>query len=364
LPVASSLAPARRWLLHSGIQERSGGFARFYDAQTGKNRAVSTEISGYGASALVWLFKITGDEACLASARKTARFLIDAWDERLRTFPFELPPPSAESDHHSYFFDCGIIIRGLIAVWRETRDEQLLEIASRAAHGMIADFHAGRDYHPILALPGKTPLPRTGQWSRAPGCYQLKAAMAWRDVAEITGDSALRDGYLEMLNFALATHSSFLPGDSCEHRVMDRLHPYCYFLEGLLPMLERRECVDVYLHGISCISKLLQEIAPTFVRSDVYAQLLRARLYGAAVMPVDTAAAAGEAEALAASQAVNDNPRIDGGFFFGRRDGRMSPHVNPASTVFALQALEMWRQFQADSESPGKNKPPCLRMLI
>jgi hypothetical protein len=358
LPLATAIAPAGRWLLDSGIQAPSGGFARFYDAETGKNRPVSTEISGYAASALIYLFKVTGDEAYLDGARKTARFLVDAWDEGLRTFPFEHPSPSAESDHLSYFFDCGIVIRGLLAVWRETGDEQLLEISSTAAHGMIADFHAGADYHPILALPGKHPLPRTEQWSRAPGCYQLKSAMAWWDVAGITGESALRDAYLEMLDSALKTQADFLPGASSHHRVMDRLHSYCYFLEGLLPRLERPECIHVYVEGIRSISKLLSEIAPYFVRSDVYAQVLRARINGAGIHPLDKIAAAGEAEALAAFQAVSGDIRVNGGFFFGRRDGSMSAHVNPVSTVFALQALEMWRQYEADSQSP------CLRLLI
>ena len=352
MSIALSLAPAGRWLLDSGIQEPSGGFARFYDAETGKNRTVSTEISGYAASALVYLFRVTGDEAYLACARKTAHFLVQAWDEQLRTFPFEHP------SQHSYFFDCGIIIRGLLAVWRETRDEQLLEISSAAAHAMIADFHSGQDYHPILALPEKDPLPRTGQWSRAPGCYQLKAAMAWRDVAEITGDSALTDAYLEMLDSALATHSSFLPGESCKHRVMDRLHAYSYFLEGLIPMLHGPECIKAYIEGIKAISMLLREIESEFVRSDVYAQLLRARMYGAAVLPVDTLAAAAESETLAAFQAASHDPRVNGGFFFGRRAGTFSPHVNPVSTVFALQALEMWRQQTAES------KPPCLPIPI
>jgi hypothetical protein len=364
LLVAKKLSSAGRWLLDSGIQEPSGGFARFYQAELEKNKAVSTEITGYVTSALVYLFDITKDEAYLACARKAARFLMDAWDAELQTFPFEHPSPSSESDHHSYFFDCGIIIRGLLAVWRETQEDELLEISGAAARGMVADFHSGQDYHPILALPNKEPLPRTDQWSRGPGCYQLKSAMAWWDVAEITGETPLTDAYLEMMQAALATYSTFLDGVSDRHRVMDRLHPYCYFLEGLLPVLDRKECVDAYVTGLGDISRTLRDIAPNFARSDVYAQLLRARIYGAAIIPearnpFDTVAAQEEAEALSAFQAISDDPRVDGGFSFGRRDGEMSPHINPVSTVFGLQALEMWQEHQAIG-----NKRPCPRNLI
>jgi hypothetical protein len=352
LSATISLASAGRWLLDSGIHESSGGFARFYDAETGKNRAVSTEISGYAASALVYLFQVTGNEVYLAEAWQTARFLVGTWDKGLCSFPFEHP------SQYSYFFDCGIIIRGLLAVWRETRDEELLDVSRSAARAMIADFRSGADYHPILSLPDKQPLPRTGQWSRSPGCYQLKASMAWRDVAEITGENSLTDAYLEVLESALATHSSFLPGESCQQLVMDRLHAYCYFLEGLVPMLHRPECSNAYVDGIASISKYVKEISHLFVRSDVYAQLLRARIYGTPILPIEMCAAVAEAEALATFQAASDEPRVNGGFFFGRRAGTLSPHVSPVSTVFALQALEMWRQHKTES------KPPCLPILI
>lgn len=355
--IGNSIQSAGRWLLHSGIQAPSGGFARYYDAAAGRYKPVSTEITGYAASALIYLFEITGNEEYLERARQTARFLVRAWDRQLRTFPYEYPSPSAESEHLAYFFDCGIIVRGLLAVWGATGDEQFLDIARAAACSMIQDFRASDDYHPVLLLPAKQPLPRSGQWSRGSGCYQLKAATAWRDLAEITGEGAFGDAYLEMLARALETHATFLPGTSCREDVMDRLHAYAYFLEGLLPVAERPECRKAYVEGIHAIDSLAKEIEPAFVRVDVYAQLLRARLYSA----MDSGARdCGRymADELLAFQAVNHDPRISGGFYFGRRAGSISPQVNPVSTVFALQALAMWRQQETEV------KPPCLRMLI
>lgn len=352
------LARAGRWLLHSGIQAPSGGFARFYNSETGTYKPVSTEITGYAASAFVWLFQTTGDEEYLVRARQTAHFLAGVWDESLRTFPFEHPSPSPESEHLAYFFDCGIIIRGLIAVWREIGDDRLLEIATRAAHGMLANFRAQDDFHPIVALPSKTPLPRAHKWSRAPGCYQLKSARAWWDIAEITGDAALRDAYLELADCSVARHLKLLEGVTCPSERMDRLHPWCYFLEGLLAHPEHQTYAEVYVECIGSISQQLRMIAPDFARADVYAQLLRLRLYAAAMAPVDGAAASEEAAALAQFQASNSDRRVDGGYYFGRRDGTLSPHVNPVSTVFAIQALETWRQYRAGSN------PPCQRLLI
>ncbi len=99
------------WFLTSGIQEPNGGVARFYRADLGCNRAISTEITGYTASALAYLHSVTGDDAYLDRARHTAHFLArHAWDADADNFPFEYGE-GAESK--MYFFDCGIIVRGL-----------------------------------------------------------------------------------------------------------------------------------------------------------------------------------------------------------------------------------------------------------
>jgi hypothetical protein len=96
----------------------------------------------------------------------------------------------------------------------------------------------------------------------------------------------------------------------------------------------------------------LREIAPDFVRSDVYAQLLRARIYARDAIPVDRVAAREEAEALRAFQPETSDPRTNGAFFFGRLDGQIVPHANPVSTAFAIQALHVWEAFEAGDPNP------------
>lgn len=345
--VRSPLARAGRWFLESGIQQPSGGVARYYLADLETPKPISTEITGYATSILVWLYRVTGDERYLDAARKAAAFLVrDAWDSQLKTFAFEIPP------RFTYFFDCGIIIRGLAAVWRETKESHLIEISHEASHGMINDFPAGRCYHPILTLPAKQPLVREPRWSREPGCYQLKSALAWHEIAGITNDATLDSAFESALSVALASHRDFLPGSDDRHAVMDRLHAYCYFLEGLVAFLDREDCAVAFREGIGRVASLLRDIAPDFARSDVYAQLLRVRLAGISAVPLDREAAADEARELAAFQLSSDDPRIDGAWTFGRRDGALSHHVNPVSTAFAIEALELWRRFEAGGAIP------------
>jgi hypothetical protein len=351
LSPAESLARAGQWFLYSGIQEPSGGVARFYRSEAQKNKPVSTEITGYAAKIFVFLYRTLRQPEYLDAAHRAADFLVSqAWDESLQLFPYEYPSPSAESKHRAYFFDSGIIIRGLIAVWEETRVDRLLDVAAAAARGMSA-FRAGTDYHPILTLPDKASLPRMENWSTSPGCYQAKSALAWWELAAITGDADLKQLYLEVIESGLRNHHEFLVVNE-RLSVVDRLHAYCYFLEALPPRFDQPEVVAAYGNALAEIARVLRVLAPEFSRSDVYAQLLRARLRASHLIPVDVAAAREEATALAGFQAESTDKRIDGGYLFGKRGGELSPHVNPVSTAFAVQALEMWRAFEAgDSAS-------------
>jgi len=349
---------AGRWFLASGIQQTGGGVARYYRADTEQNRPVSTEITGYAISALLYLEGMTGDQRYLDRALDAARFLVrDAWRTDLCAVPFE-----TDSAALSYFFDCGIVVRGLLAAWRAVRSAEFLDRAVSVGRSMARDFRAADGWHPILVLPGKTPLARDpASWSRMPGCYQLKSAMAWWDLHQATGDTEFRDLYRESIDRALANSTGFLPDASGRPKTMDRLHAYLYFLEGLMPVLvgspesAEARCALALAGGIRQASCLLHDIEPEFARADVYAQLLRIRILAdaAGVVPLDREAAAAEARALVEFQSASADQRIDGGYWFGRRNGTNLPHVNPVSTAFAIEALDLWER-PAGATEPGR----------
>jgi len=344
LPIDTQIDAAGRWFLKSGIQEASGGVARYYRSDLGQNARVSTEITGYAVRTLLFLYQRTGQSPYLEAGIRAARFLTrSAWDARLGTFPFELSVDGESA--FAYFFDCGIIVRGLLSAWRATEDLEFRDAAIAAGRAMLTDFAGGAGIHPILALPEKRPLEWEPRWSASPGCYQLKSAMAWRELFEVTGESAFLRGYESTLEAALASEGQFLPGEADQARVMDRLHAYAYFLEGLVPVLDRPECATAFRNGVDRAGRYLREIAPVFARSDVYAQVLRVRLQGA--LPLGDGAH--EAEQAASFQIHSSDPRVDGGFLFGRKQDEAMPFVNPVSTAFCVQALALWHDRVANS---------------
>jgi hypothetical protein len=351
----SLLCRAGDWFLGSGIQDPGGGVARYYRSDLGRNALISTEITGYAAGTLAYVYELTGEPDYLAQGVRAGRFLVRvAWDGALSAMPFEYSTDGRPPEPRAYFFDTGIIARGLLALWRKSGEHEFLEAAVRCAESMARDFEGEGEFHPILELPSKRPVPRDRRWSRGPGCYQLKAALAWREIAEETGRDGLNGLYEQVLAYALRGHAAFPTGEGEGERAMDRLHAYCYFLEGLLPCAERPGCADALREGIARAARLLRGIAPLFERSDVYAQLLRVRLFAAAlgIMPLDGAAAAREAARISGFQAESPDPRIAGGFYFGRKALHMLPYINPVSTAFSIQALEFWRQYRSGSFRP------------
>ena len=349
------LARAHEWFICSGIQEPSGGVARYYRTDLAGNHPISTEITGYAVSALLFFEQPLH---ALAAARFLTR---EAWNGDW--MPFELN--HGPNGLATYFFDCGIIVRGLLAVWRATAETEFLEVASALGQVMAADFASpDSDFHPVLKLPEKKPLPRDPlRWSQSAGCYQLKSALAWWELFETTGEAIYLESYERLLENSLRNYATFLPGHTDPLKVVDRLHAFLYFLEGLLPKAceasgsqATAERYRVALcNGIRLVSDHLTQTASEFERSDVYAQLLRMRVFAdwMRIVALDEAVAQREAEILAGFQAVSDNRRIDGGFYFGRKGGDWLPYVNPVSTAFAGQALALWDHYREGKAPAG-----------
>jgi hypothetical protein len=345
---------AARWFLESGIQEPSGGVARYYRTDFGRNHRISTEITGYAASFLAWLFRLTGEPQLLEGATRAGDFLVrQAWDSQAALFPFEYPTDGDSAEPLAYFFDNAIVVRGLLALWRVTGRSEWLETAARCGQVIAHEFDTTNGFSAALWLPAKVPAPRDERWSRNPGCYHLKAALAWRELALAGVQGNFEESYRRALRYAVATHEQFLP-PTAEPAVMDRLHAYCYFLEGLLACADEPECRQTLRHGIERTRERLEQIAPLFERGDVRAQLLRVRLFadalGAAPMGEDEAER--EVARILEFQVQDRDPRVYGGFYFGRTPTGWLPFINPYTTAFAVQALEMWRQRRTGQFQP------------
>lgn len=329
--------------------------ARYHHIAERRNARISTEITGYAVSALLELESRLGQPEYAAAAEAAGILLCQAWDDRCQAMPFEWAEDGALPESHTYFFDTGIIARGLVRLWKRTGEARYLETALRCGEAMRRDFVNSVDIDPILDLPSKSPVPRDARWSRTSDCYQLKSALAWLELDECAPGHEYVAEYEKALQRALRTHASFFDREPSAHRKMDRLHAYCYFLEAMLARAERPEVRNALEEGIDRAATLLRRIRSEFERSDVDGQLLRVRLWAddAGAAPLDEKAAAEEASWAASHQMTSPEARLDGGFNFGRRDGQPTNFSNPVSTAFCMQALALWQDYIEGRSLPG-----------
>jgi uncharacterized protein YyaL (SSP411 family) len=142
---------AGEWFLESGIQEPSGGVARYYHSDRRQNAALTTEITAYCVSALASLHKISDEPRYLDAAMKGAQYLVRAWDEKCSAMPFEC---DSQGTRHSYFFDDGIIVRALLTMWRECGRDEFLSTAMKVGESMAEALVAQSGMLPVEGRAG------------------------------------------------------------------------------------------------------------------------------------------------------------------------------------------------------------------
>ena len=215
--------------------------------------------------------------------------------------------------------------------------------------------------HPILRTPGKTLALCSPRWSASPGCYQLKSAMAWYDLFEIPEDRKFVNAYEAALTRRWRTTPIFFPASPNCEKVMDRLHAYCYFLEGLMPVLHLVQCAARVRARDCNRAAALSARDRAAVRSLGCVRAIVPRSIVTAkrcAHPAGLRCCCRRSQGAAAFQLESDDPRIAGGFGFGRKTGQPLPFVNPVSTAFCVQALALW----SDRQDATRSRPASTHL--
>ena len=342
----SCIHSAWQWLSRSGIQNESGGVARFYRADIQEYRDVSTQSTAFFISTFLRLGDYPQGSAPYEALRAGGFLLDRAFHRSKELFAHEVHGRDNNPSAFAYFFDCSIIIRSLVDLWKATKEPAYVECAERCGFA-VQNLMSRMDgsFFAVYDFARDQPIDDGETWSKQAEVYQLKASLALQELTDATGLSEFVATSDMLRRWCLKRHESFIPdyGDSQER--MSRLHAYCYFLEGLLQEASQDvDCSRALQWGILRVENLVEEMGPEFQRSDVLAQLLRLRFYADTfgVLEIDRATVESEVAALIEFQQQSSDPRVDGGFAFARRGAELVHHINPLSTVLALQALTMW----------------------
>jgi hypothetical protein len=374
--LSAEAARAAEWLLASGVQVRSddprhnGGFVSWYDAESQSMPYVYSEITGYLTTLMCACYARTADARLLESATAAAEWLIRTAHPETGGFRCLWPLTPSRFDYkfsQIYSFDTGVIISGLVNLYRATRDERYRAAAVRAADWLLRDMRkASGAIAPVYHIESGTTPESEAEWSLCSGAYHTKVALGFTTLFEVTGTDAYRDAAIEICDASLSFQQldgrfvTFPAGGGTN------CHPHAYAAEGLWVVgralgrddyLSASTRATTWLLGLQSPEGMIPRHwhdgqATYHERVDVLCQTLRLAVLHVADgrLPDEPALRAKLdriVEHVRHNQIASGDVRTDGGFSFGRlSDGTRMPHVNVWVSAFAVQGLQLYDDLQ------------------
>ncbi|MAH43278.1 hypothetical protein CL614_06220 [archaeon] len=370
-----SFLMAKDWLVNSGIQNISldtrtnGGFNSWYNLDEKKYPYIYSEITGYGITTLLYLYKQTKEEILLDRAKiaadwlinvamhksggvKTRDYLEDTHEAGMYSFDSEI----------LYSFDIGMVLFGLINLYKVTEIEAYLDNAKKIADFLLTMQRPdGMFFASYDAKTGKM-NDTLGKWSSQSGSYHCKNAMGMIDLHEVTGDKKYLDSAVAVCDAALKMQEEDGRFVSFRDTGGTHVHPHSYTAEGLIYVGVKTHN-KMYMQAAAKAVEwtLMQQLETGGVpslyvdskpnineRVDTLAQTLRLGVlvtqYGCMIDDHVIERMAKLKDRLLSLQHLEEGSH-KGGFYFGFEDGNKMNHVNSWCSMFALQALDMYDKF-------------------
>jgi len=358
--ILSEIDNSLNWLRTSGIQNQSGehigAFNSWYDLENGKYEYAYTEITGYGISTLLFLYKIRQEVAHLEWAKIAAEWILKKACHKsggvLTRFFYRDPLFMGSFDTQTIFsFDCGMVLKGLVALYFETKDERLLNFSTNLATFLIQNLQKkDGSFFAVYGGGNGTLIDDGDKWSTQSGCYHAKISIGLINLYKATKDDQYLDAAKNICDYSLRNQQD--DGRFITHQETgDTLfHAHCYAAEGLYvagKLLENEDYISsskeatIYLlgkqkenGGIPSYFKAGRIIQHE--RSDILGQMLRL-----AVLHLD------HINEDAVIKLINRTNAFKvcqgdqaGGYLYGRDEyGKNYNHINSWSTMFILQGL-------------------------
>lgn len=364
---------AAAWLLNSGVQVQSDnprhqqGFVSWYDSETETMPYVYSEITGYLTTLMCALYDSTQDERFLTSARGAGDWLVRTAHPTTGGFRCLYPIQSTRFDYKQgqiYTFDSGVILSGLVDLFRATGAASYLAAAVTVADWLVRDVQKPNGaFFPVYNVDENAFLESDQEWSLCSGSYHTKVAIGLINLFEVTGNTKYRDAAVKACDFALLFQKADGRFVSFPAEGGTNSHPHAYSAEGLWvvgTVLGRQDYLDASARATQwlldwqspegVIPRHFHDGKPLYnERVDILAQTLRlAAIHigeGRLTLTHELQAKLDQLVTLIQRhQAQSDDKRIDGGFYFGRlSDGSIMPHVNVWVTAFAIQGLSLYQ---------------------
>ena len=192
-----------------------------------------------------------------------------------------------------YAFDNGMVIIGLLNVYKITKDRNLLIAAENMAKSLIERFFDGSKLVPVLdnfynAITRDNSGSVGVKWSTVSGAYQSKLSLCLLELSRLTSNDHYAKVSDSLCRFALKFQQAdgrFITNPDQEN--ITYLHPHLYACEGLICGGIRQSNESYISAGIKGVIWAMKQVNPStgglprntaeksIEQSDCMAQLLR-----------------------------------------------------------------------------------------
>jgi hypothetical protein len=363
---------ATAWILraaqvHSADPVLDGGFISWYDEDTQQPAYVYSEITGYMLTLLCSLWARTGNQIVRERAIRAGDWFLHTVHEPTGGFYCLFPLGTHRYDAKKnliYTFDCGVILSGLVNLYRVSGDNRYLAAAVTLGDWLIHRMQKPSGGFLALYNPEQGSYPEhNAEWSLCSGAYHTKVAIGLLNLFDVTQTEKYRRSAVAACDFALQFQQDDGRFITFPEEGGTNVHPHCYAAEGLWvagTYLKRADYLAASARATAWVWS--QQAASGLVprhhhagvntyseRVDILCQAVRLAIIHRAEGRLP-AFQDSQLEPLVAiimrNQSQSRDPMAHGAFYFGRQsNGEQTHHANTWVTQFAIQALQLYGDY-------------------
>ena len=351
-----------QWLIEEPVRNTHiahpgyGSFNHGIHGKTGHNPGQYTEITGYGASLLSYLYKWHKEAHYLEAAQHAANFLLSIQLDN-GAYPHCPKPDASCVNGEQFTFDTSMCIMGIMDLYSIDPQDKYLDSAIQAGEWLLSMQQTDGSFRAKYSVQaGHT---NTSNFFGDGSCIHVKNAMALLKLATASGDTRFELSARNVCDYTLNLQADEGLFWSMPSKNFVFTHAHCYACEGLLSAgayTGEQKYSDAALKGIQWLKKSQNTDGSVYqVYADQRGFKQRVRQSVDAFKAADASSQAARLFALAGdgfeanyqsaiSFIKNQMQGPDGGLYYTNGRFRTNYMMYTWPTMFAVAAIEFSRQ--------------------
>ena len=363
--IKKTIKDGNEWILNSGIQNKIkldknyGGYHAWIDFKSQKFSYLYSEITGYLITYNCFIYTLTKNKKNLIAAEIAANWLIKRAQLSFGGFRcFELIDKNLkilDKSNLTYSFDNGVILNGLINLYKITKKKKYLNSANKCGDWLIKckNLKTGK-IKPVYDFKKKKFIYNSKSWSMVSGSYHTKISIGLFNLYSITKQKKYSNLAKIIIKESLKLQKPNGMFPSTKFHL--NLHPHCYSAEGIwvnAKLFEKNSCFNSVKLAVKwALKEKKNKIPPRlffpkskkifYYRVDAISQVLRLLI----LLKLDKKILNHENDIdnlmsiIFTNISKSKKKLFKGAFFWGyQSSGKKSNSINVWTTIFIIQTL-------------------------